>query len=139
MTDLEKDGQWLSITELAKRKGVGKSTVSEKVKQLVEAGRLATKHGPGSVKLVSVEQYEMGYRGNLIVADIEQAANRITDVLTLAASELTVIAFKDGENGMRAALGRIARHMCAEIIAAAGRHSLASARNELSINSEKET
>jgi hypothetical protein len=165
------DGLWLSVTELALRKGVRKSTISEKVKRLVEAGRLTTKPGLGKVKLVNVAQYDLAIgevgdgareqgaatkrenarpaaprspdggkfrdeqtrekayaadlkfieleraRGNLLpVADFEplaeDAANRIGEIidgLQARDSELTAIAIKEGENGMRAALKRITR------------------------------
>jgi hypothetical protein len=177
------DGLWLSVTELAARKGVRKSTISEKVARLVEAGRLATKPGKGKAKLVNVAQYDLAVgevgdvaretgaitkaemaatagasnrddggtskyrdeaarekaynadlklielekaRGNLLVvaefdAAAEDAASRIADVLDglLAQdSELTAIAIKEGENGMRAALRRIVRTQRQQIVEA---------------------
>lgn len=53
------DGLWLSVTELAARKGVRKSTISEKVSRLVDAGRLATKPGKGKAKLINLAQYDL--------------------------------------------------------------------------------
>jgi hypothetical protein len=174
------DGLWLSVTELALRKGVRKSTISEKVKRLVDAGRLTTKPGSGKVKLVNVAAYDLAVgevgdgareqgaatkkenaapaaprssdggkfrdeqtrekayaadlkfieleraRGNLlVVAEFDEvaddAASRIADVvdgLMALDSELTATAIKEGENGMRAALKRIARQMRTDIVEA---------------------
>lgn len=168
------EGLWLSVTELAERKGVRKSTISEKVTRLVAAGRLTVRPGKGKTKLISVAQYDVAVgevgdgarelgaetkaadagrpstaptrspndgryrdeqardkaysadikfielerlRGNLLeVAEFdavaEDAASRIADIvdaLHARDSELTAIAVKEGENGMRAALKRIVR------------------------------
>jgi hypothetical protein len=51
-------GLWLTITELAEQKGVGKSTISEKVKRLVDAGKIETRAGDGGTKLVNLAQYD---------------------------------------------------------------------------------
>lgn len=176
------DGLWLSVTGLAQRKGVRKSTISEKVKRLVEAGRLTTKPGAGKIKLVNVAQYDLAIgevgdsareqgaatkkemasdepqakpqqdsgrfrdeqtrekaysadlkyfeleqrRGNLMVvaefdAVAEDAASRIADIvdgLMAMDSELTAVAVKEGENGMRAALKRIVRQQRTDIVEA---------------------
>jgi hypothetical protein len=56
-TELD-DGLWLSVTELAAKKGVGKSTISEKVGRLVEAGRLTVKPGAGKQKLINLAEYD---------------------------------------------------------------------------------
>jgi hypothetical protein len=175
-------GLWLSVTDLAARKGVRKSTISEKVARLVDLGRLTTKPGKGRAKLINVAEYDTAIgevgdgareqgaatkaaasagagapprlppdgrlrdeqtrdraysadlkfieleraRGNLLpVADFdplaEDAASRIGDVidgLHARDSELTAIAIKEGENGMRAALKRIARAQRVAIVAA---------------------
>jgi DNA-binding IscR family transcriptional regulator len=174
------DGLWLSVTELAARKGVRKSTISEKVARLVESGLLATKPGKGKAKLINVAQYDLAIgevgdvaretgavtkaeladtgtssrdnagsakyrdeatrekaynadlklielekaRGNLLVvaefdAAAEDAASRIADVvdgLLARDSELTAIAIKEGENGMRAALKRVVRQQRQQIV-----------------------
>lgn len=171
-TELD-DGLWLSVTDLAVRKGVRKSTISEKVARLVADGRLTTRPGKGRAKLINVAAYDVAIgevgdgareqgaatkaadtaaatsvprappdgrlrdeqtrdkaysadlkqielerlKGNLLlVADFEplaeDAANRIGDIidgLQARDSELTAIAIKEGENGMRAALKRITR------------------------------
>lgn len=181
-TELD-DGLWLSVTELAARKGVRKSTISEKVSRLVGAGLLTTKPGPGKSKLINVAQYDLAVgevgdgakeagaatkaanaaptnspeprqsdggrfrdeqtrekaysadlkqielerlRGNLLpVAEFdplaEDAASRIADIcdsLQARDAELTAIAVKEGENGMRAALKRIVRAQRVAIVAA---------------------
>lgn len=51
-------GLWLTITELAARKGVRKSTISEKVSRLIADGKLSTKPGKGKAKLVNLAQYD---------------------------------------------------------------------------------
>jgi hypothetical protein len=180
-TELD-DGLWLSVTDLAARKGVRKSTISEKVARLVDLGRLTTKPGKGKSKLVNVAQYDMAVgevgdgareqgaatkaadaaettasprlpadgrlrdeqtrdraysadlkfieleraRGNLLpVADFDQlaedCAGRIADIvdgLQAQDSDLTSIAIKEGENGMRAALKRITRAQRTAIVTA---------------------
>jgi DNA-binding GntR family transcriptional regulator len=179
-TELD-DGLWLSVTELAEKKGVGKSTISEKVTRLVSEGRLTTKPGAGKQKLINLAQYDTAIgevgdgareqgaatkaadradttispklpdgrlrdeqtrdkayaadlkfidleraRGNLLaVADFdplaEDAASRIGDIvdgLLARDSDLTAVAIKEGENGMRAALKRIARTQRVAIVTA---------------------
>ena len=51
-------GLWLSITELARRKGVKKATISERVARLVERGLIEIRPGKGKQKLVNVAQYD---------------------------------------------------------------------------------
>lgn len=176
-TELD-DGLWLSVTELAAKKGVRKSTISEKVSRLVADGRLTTKPGKGKAKLINLAAYDVAIgevgdgakeqgaatkaanadisrpadsgrfrdeqtrekaytadlkyielervRGNLLAvaefdAVAEDAASRIADIcdgLQAQDSELTAIAVKDGENGMRAALKRITRAQRTAIVAA---------------------
>lgn len=50
-------GLWLPVSEIAERLGVGKSTISEKVKALESEGRIATKPGKGRQKLINLAQY----------------------------------------------------------------------------------
>jgi len=50
-------GLWLTVTELAERQGLGKSTISEKVKALEAAGEIKTKRGRGRQKLVNLAQF----------------------------------------------------------------------------------
>jgi hypothetical protein len=175
-------GLWLSVTELAAKKRVGKSTISEKVTRLVEAGRLTVKPGTGKQKLINLAQYdtaigavgdgareqgaatkaaanpsatdaqrappdgrfrdeqtrEKAYsadlkfieleraRGNLLpVAEFEPIGESlaarigaIIDGLLARDSELTAIAIKEGDNGMRAALKRITRAQREEVVKA---------------------
>jgi hypothetical protein len=51
-------GLWVPIAELARRKGVTKQTMWEKVTKLEGQGLLTTKPGRGGVKLVNVGEYE---------------------------------------------------------------------------------
>ncbi|MBR0871186.1 hypothetical protein JQ633_12515 [Bradyrhizobium tropiciagri] len=169
------EGLWLSVTELAERKGVRKSTISEKLKRLVAEQRVRVKPGPGKAKLINVAEYDIAVgevgdgarelgaatkaadagrttapsapratvdgrlrdeqtrekayaadlkfleleraRGNLLpIAEFDavadEAASRIADIvdsLQARDSELTAIAVREGENGMRAALKRTVR------------------------------
>jgi hypothetical protein len=50
-------GVWLSITELAKREGVGKSTISERVAKLAAEDLELTKPGRGKQKLVNLARF----------------------------------------------------------------------------------
>lgn len=52
-------GLWLSVSEIAARKGVAKQTISEKVTRLVRDGRLTTMPGKGRAKLVNLAQYDV--------------------------------------------------------------------------------
>jgi hypothetical protein len=182
LTELD-GGLWLSVTDLAARKGVRKSTISERVSRLVADGRLQTKPGKGKIKLINVAAYDVAIgavgdgakeaaaattraanalpdsaqaspsdsgrfrdeqtrekaysadlklielerlRGNLLpVADFdpmaEEAAYRIADILegiVARDSELTAVAIKEGENGMRAALKRIVRDQRGAVVQA---------------------
>lgn len=57
LADHGEGGLWLTITELASREGVGKPTISEKVKALEADGLIKTKPGRGRQKLVNLAQY----------------------------------------------------------------------------------
>lgn len=52
------DGAWVSITELAKLKGLGKAAISERVAGFVAKGLLSTKPGKGKVKLVNLAAFD---------------------------------------------------------------------------------
>jgi len=52
------DAAWVSISELARLKGLSKAAVSERVKGLVERGQLATKPGKGKVVLVNLAAFD---------------------------------------------------------------------------------
>lgn len=53
------DVLWVSISDLATRKGVTKQTISERVGKLVNAGLLTTKPGKGKSKLVNLAEYDL--------------------------------------------------------------------------------
>lgn len=58
-TEVAGDGAlWLSITDLARVKGVTRQTVWEKVSRFENQGLLTTKPGPGGTKLVNVGEYD---------------------------------------------------------------------------------
>jgi DNA-binding IscR family transcriptional regulator len=52
------DGLWVSVSDLAARKGVTKQTIAEKVAKLEKAGLLTTRPGAGRKKLVNVAEYD---------------------------------------------------------------------------------
>lgn len=52
------DAAWVSISELARLKGLSKAAVSERVKGLVDKGQLATKPGKGKVVLVNLAAFD---------------------------------------------------------------------------------
>jgi hypothetical protein len=66
-------GLWLTITELAELKGVGKSTISEQVAALVAAGKVTLRPGKGRAKLVNVAAFDVG-RGQVADPAKELAA-----------------------------------------------------------------
>jgi hypothetical protein len=65
MTDTNDDsGLWLSISEIARRKRVAPQTVHEKVKRLVDAGRLELRPGKGARKAGRPRRVRPGARRN---------------------------------------------------------------------------
>jgi DNA-binding Lrp family transcriptional regulator len=52
------DGLWLTITELAEHKGLGKAWISERVKALEAEGKVETRPGKGKTKLVNLAQFD---------------------------------------------------------------------------------
>lgn len=68
------DGLWLSISALAKRKGVTKQTISERVTALETAGKIETRRGEHRAKLVNVAQYDLAV-GEVTDLSKEQAAD----------------------------------------------------------------
>lgn len=54
----EADGLWVTITELAQRKGIGKPAVSERVARFEAQGLLTTRPGKGKAKLVNLAEFD---------------------------------------------------------------------------------
>lgn len=52
------DAGWVSISELARLKGLGKAAVSERVSGFVAKGLLSTRPGKGKVKLVNLAAFD---------------------------------------------------------------------------------
>ncbi|QEL26142.1 hypothetical protein FQV39_28690 [Bosea sp. F3-2] len=52
------DAAWVSISELARLKGLSKAAVSERVKGLIQKGQLSTKPGKGKVVLVNLAAFD---------------------------------------------------------------------------------
>lgn len=59
---------WLSVSELAKRKGVTKQTMSERIGKLAADGKLEIRQGAHRAKLVNLVQYD------LVVGDVMDLA-----------------------------------------------------------------
>lgn len=55
---LDPAGLWLTITELAEAKGLGKAAVSERVSRFEAQGLLATRPGKGKTKLVNLAEFD---------------------------------------------------------------------------------
>ncbi|MFL9827204.1 MarR family transcriptional regulator [Rhodoplanes sp. SY1] len=51
-------GLWLTISEIARRRGVDKAGVSRRVSRLVRDGKLSTRPGPRGTKLVNLAAYD---------------------------------------------------------------------------------
>lgn len=51
-------GFWLSISDLAKHKGLSKQALAERVVRFEAAGKLTTRPGPGRSKLVNVAEFD---------------------------------------------------------------------------------
>lgn len=67
MPDIAETGLWVTITDLACRKGVKPPTISARVTRLERDGLLTTRKGRGREKLVNLAEYDrvMGEVGNL--------------------------------------------------------------------------
>lgn len=60
MTEDQKNnsGLWLSIAEIARRKGVSRQAVAERVARFEEAGSITTKPGKANAKLVNLAEFD---------------------------------------------------------------------------------
>lgn len=56
--DAAPSAAWLSISEIARAKGVSKQAVSKKVDRLAATGAIETRLGPGGQKLVNLAAYD---------------------------------------------------------------------------------
>ncbi|MBR0752931.1 hypothetical protein JQ604_12115 [Bradyrhizobium jicamae] len=63
---LPDDGLWLSVSEIAARKGVSKQAISARAAPLIAGGRLMVRPGKGNAKLINLAQYDtlIGQVGN---------------------------------------------------------------------------
>lgn len=75
------DGLWLTITELAERKGVGKPTISERVSRFEARGLITTRPGKGKAKLVNLAEYDRVAGEVTDLAREQGAATRRQDAL----------------------------------------------------------
>lgn len=51
-------GLWLTISDIAEKKGKSRQAISKRVKSLVEDGKLETRDGPNGTKLVNLAAYD---------------------------------------------------------------------------------
>lgn len=63
-----RDGLWVSVSDLAARKGVTKQTIAEKVARLEAQGLISTRPGKGRAKLVNLAEFDraIGETGDAI-------------------------------------------------------------------------
>lgn len=52
------DAGWVSVSELARLKGLSKAAVSERVAKFIRGGQLSTKPGKGKIKLVNLAAFD---------------------------------------------------------------------------------
>jgi DNA-binding MarR family transcriptional regulator len=158
LADLGEGGLWLTITELAARQGVGKPTISEKVKALEAADLIKTKPGRGRQKLVNLAQFltAVGQAGD---AAKELAAETREDVVEAAPDAPAAPAYRDAQTrktqfeadlrelDLRARLGELievadlvpAAQECAEaIVAALGRQKTRAAEMAAAVGHDGE-
>lgn len=57
-TEATEEGLWLTVSELARLKGVDKSHISRQVTKLEEDGLLRTRTGPNRAKLVNLPEFD---------------------------------------------------------------------------------
>jgi hypothetical protein len=74
--DADNPGLWLSISEIARRKGVANQTVHEKVSRLVAAGRLEKRPGKGREMLVDLAAYDQALGETTDLVHAQAAATR---------------------------------------------------------------
>lgn len=78
-----RDGLWVSVSDLAARKGVTKQTIAEKVARLEAQGLLSTRPGKGRAKLVNLAEFDraIGETGDAIREMAAASARTSTPVV----------------------------------------------------------
>lgn len=54
----EQGGLWMSLSSIARLKGVARQTISEKVDRLERDGKISTRRGKGKVRLANLAEYD---------------------------------------------------------------------------------
>jgi DNA-binding Lrp family transcriptional regulator len=87
-TDATSGGIWISITDLAKRKGVSKQAISQRVKNLEAAGLIEVRHN-GRTREVELVSYDraIGQTGDAF-REMGAASKRETNASTAGAQAL---------------------------------------------------
>jgi DNA-binding transcriptional ArsR family regulator len=80
-------GLWVSVSELARERGVDKAAVSRRVKRLEAQGLLATQNGPGGSKLINLAEFDK-VTGETI--DLVRATNGVSRVWPFKQSDLVL-------------------------------------------------
>lgn len=70
------EGGWVSLTELAAIKGVGKAAMSERVSGLEAKGLVATRRGKGNAKLINLAEFDRATAGATDLAKLAAAATK---------------------------------------------------------------
>lgn len=58
MSDDLLDGLWMSVSDIAREKGKSRQAIAKRVDSLVADGKLETRQGPNSTKLVNLAQFD---------------------------------------------------------------------------------
>lgn len=95
---LDPTGLWLTITELAEAKGLGKAAISERVARFEEQGLLTTRPGKRKSKLVNL-------------AEFDRVAGQVTDLARARGAETRRGADEGGESNSAAYSREQARNM----------------------------
>jgi hypothetical protein len=77
------DAGWVSVSELARLKGLSKAAVSERVARFIRGGQLSTKPGKGKAKLVNLAAFD---RVAGETTDLAKAAGHATRKQTAASA-----------------------------------------------------
>lgn len=86
-------GLWLSVSEIARQRGKSRQAIAKRVAELVEAGKLETRPGPNSTKLVHLAQFDraVGETGDAF----KEAAAETRAELDTAGADPTSPALRD--------------------------------------------
>ncbi|MCH4560346.1 MarR family transcriptional regulator [Mesorhizobium jarvisii] len=74
--DGEESGLWLTLAEVARRRGVSRAAISKRVKRLVAQGSIQTRPGPGDSVLVELAAFDLATNETTPIDEPAQAVTQ---------------------------------------------------------------